>query len=60
MNDLQIAGELQAVLRRLEQQRRVHDDRIHDEGHRSAEYAYSIAIREIGKVADRILAEPTQ
>jgi hypothetical protein len=56
MNDLQIAGELQALLQRLEQQRRIHDDRD-DEGHKGAEYAYSIAIREIGKIADSILSE---
>ena len=56
MNDLKIASELQALLRKLEIQRRVHEDRPND-GHIAAEYAYSVCIREIGKIADSILAE---
>ena len=59
MNELQIASELKTLLRKIEIQRRVHEDRD-DEGHKGAEYAYSIVIREIGKIADSILAEPTQ
>jgi hypothetical protein len=56
MNELKIASELNALLRKIEQQRLIHADRD-DEGHKGAEYAYSIVIREIGKIADSILAE---
>ena len=56
MNQLKIASELNALLRKIEQQRLIHADRD-DAGHRGAEYAYSIVIRELGKLADNIVME---